>query len=89
MWIASGHVDAFVDPLTECKQCHKRWRADQLIEAFAEENGISFLEASALKAVGQAPQTQYYCLMSAAGCYTDFHVDFGGTAVLYTGGVGC
>ena len=35
VWVASGHVDAFVDPLPECKQCHKRWRADQLIEAFA------------------------------------------------------
>ncbi len=39
VWEASGHVDAFVDPLTECKQCHKRWRADQLIEAFAEKHG--------------------------------------------------
>lgn len=38
VWVASGHVDAFVDPLTECKQCHKRWRADQLIEAFAEKH---------------------------------------------------
>lgn len=32
---------------------------------------------------GEYPQTQYYCLMSTAGCYTDFHVDFGGTAVWY------
>ena len=39
VWVASGHVDAFVDPLTECKQCHKRWRADQLIAAFAEKHG--------------------------------------------------
>ena len=39
VWEASGHVSAFVDPLTECKQCHKRWRADQLIEAFEEKNG--------------------------------------------------
>ena len=39
VWVASGHVDAFVDPLTECKQCHKRWRADQLIEAFAAKHG--------------------------------------------------
>ena len=39
VWVASGHVDAFVDPLTECRQCHKRWRADQLIEAFAEKHG--------------------------------------------------
>ncbi len=39
VWVASGHVDAFVDPLTECKQCHRRWRADQLIDAFAEKHG--------------------------------------------------
>ena len=39
VWVSSGHVDAFVDPLTECKQCHKRWRADQLLEAFAEKHG--------------------------------------------------
>ncbi|KAH8051071.1 10-hydroxy-9-(phosphonooxy)octadecanoate phosphatase [Aureococcus anophagefferens] len=30
-----------------------------------------------------AAHTQYYCLMSTGGCYTDFHVDFGGTAVWY------
>ena len=29
------------------------------------------------------PNVQYYCLTSAAGCYTDFHVDFGGTSVWY------
>ncbi|CAJ1944511.1 unnamed protein product [Cylindrotheca closterium] len=29
------------------------------------------------------PKVQYYCLTSAAGCYTDFHVDFGGTSVWY------
>ena len=29
------------------------------------------------------PRVQYYCLTSAAGCYTDFHVDFGGTSVWY------
>jgi len=39
VWVASGHVDAFVDPLTECKQCHKRWRADQLLEAYEEKHG--------------------------------------------------
>lgn len=36
-----------------------------------------------LRARGEYPQTQYYCLMSAAGSYTDYHVDFGGTAVWY------
>ena len=38
VWQASGHVEAFVDPLTECKQCHKRYRADQLIEAYVAKN---------------------------------------------------
>lgn len=28
-WEASGHVDAFTDPLVECKICHQRFRADK------------------------------------------------------------
>jgi glycyl-tRNA synthetase len=41
VWVASGHVDAFVDPLTECVTCHKRYRADQLEEAFeAKHNRV-------------------------------------------------
>ena len=32
---------------------------------------------------GDYPVVQYYCLTSTAGCYTDFHVDFGGTSVWY------
>ena len=39
VWKASGHEEAFVDPLTECKGCHKRYRADQLIEAYEEKHG--------------------------------------------------
>jgi len=31
----------------------------------------------------QYPKVQKYCLMSVAGCWTDFHVDFGGTSVWY------
>ncbi len=29
------------------------------------------------------PKVQKYCLMSVEGCYTDFHIDFGGTSVWY------
>jgi glycyl-tRNA synthetase len=39
VWAASGHVDAFVDPLTECRNCHKRWRADQLLESYQAKHG--------------------------------------------------
>ncbi len=34
VWEASGHIAEFVDPLTECQSCHKRFRADHLEEAF-------------------------------------------------------
>jgi len=30
VWVASGHVAGFADPLVDCKQCRQRWRADQL-----------------------------------------------------------
>ncbi|MFI6734676.1 glycine--tRNA ligase [Nonomuraea sp. NPDC050451] len=39
VWRASGHVETFTDPLTECLSCHKRFRADHLIEAYEEKNG--------------------------------------------------
>lgn len=28
-WEASGHTEGFTDPLTECKTCHQRFRADK------------------------------------------------------------
>ncbi len=31
-WEASGHVEAFSDPLVECKICHQRLRADKVEE---------------------------------------------------------
>ncbi len=34
VWEASGHVATFSDPLTECTSCHKRYRADHLLEAY-------------------------------------------------------
>jgi glycyl-tRNA synthetase len=39
VWVASGHVGVFTDPLTECLQCHKRFRADTLEEEFENRKG--------------------------------------------------
>jgi glycyl-tRNA synthetase len=39
VWRTSGHVEAFVDPLTECLSCHKRFRADHLEEAYEAKHG--------------------------------------------------
>ncbi len=30
VWVASGHVQGFTDPLVECRACHLRWRADEI-----------------------------------------------------------
>ncbi|GAB2659168.1 glycine--tRNA ligase [Gordonia jinhuaensis] len=40
VWVASGHVDVFNDPLVECLNCHKRHRQDHLQEAYADKKGI-------------------------------------------------
>lgn len=32
VWVASGHVGGFSDPLMDCKECKSRFRADKLIE---------------------------------------------------------
>ncbi len=37
-WVASGHVEAFTDPLIECKICHQRFRADKPEEIKAHES---------------------------------------------------
>ncbi len=42
---ASGHVDHFKEPMVECMKCKRRFRADHLLEEFAE---ISSLEAEKL-----------------------------------------
>ena len=39
VWEASGHVEAFTDPLVECKKCHKRFREDEL-EGLEEKDGL-------------------------------------------------
>jgi len=36
-WDASGHVEAFADPLIECKVCHERFRADKENEIKSHE----------------------------------------------------
>ena len=40
-YVASGHIKSFSDPLMDCRECKERFRADQLIESFAKEQGIA------------------------------------------------
>ena len=54
-WVASGHVNAFNDPLVEDKVTHKRYRADHLIEAWLEKHPLDeeiVVEGMDLEAIG-------------------------------------
>ena len=43
VWVASGHVGGFSDPLMDCKSCKERYRADKIIEdAGGNPNGMNF-----------------------------------------------
>ena len=47
VWVASGHVRGFSDPLMDCKDCKTRHRADKLIEdAGGDANGMTFEQMS-------------------------------------------
>ncbi len=37
VWVASGHVENFTDPLVECRSCNRRFRLDHLAEAAGME----------------------------------------------------
>lgn len=55
VWVASGHVGNFNDPMVDCKVCKARHRADKLIEDFLSKqdverivDGMSFAEMESL-----------------------------------------
>ena len=50
VWQASGHVGGFVDPLTDCRHCKNRHRADKLLDEYYRQHNIS------AKAEGKTPE---------------------------------
>src|SRR5689334_4154190 len=53
VWVASGHVEVFHDPLVECLNCHHRHRQDHMQEAYAAKKGIDDPES--------VPMTEIVC----------------------------
>ncbi len=45
VWVASGHVTGFSDPLVECKSCHRRWRDDDLTDSSCPSCGGEVTES--------------------------------------------
>ena len=48
VWVASGHVATFNDPLIDCKSCKMRHRADKLAEEYNHDNGIEDVNVEAM-----------------------------------------
>ena len=55
---ASGHVQNFKDPMTECTNCHRRFRADQLIKdsTGTETEGLDLNQLSVLLKQAKCPE---------------------------------
>ncbi|ADL53448.1 glycine--tRNA ligase [Clostridium cellulovorans] len=45
VWVASGHVGGFSDPLMDCKECKARFRADKIVEDHMAANGAEVASA--------------------------------------------
>lgn len=50
VWEATGHVANFHDPLVDCKYCHSRYRADDLIKAQKPELDVDNMNLDELNA---------------------------------------
>lgn len=51
VWVASGHVGGFSDPLMDCKDCKARFRADKLVEDHMTEQGVEYASADGMSEV--------------------------------------
>jgi glycyl-tRNA synthetase len=54
---ASGHVNHFKEPMVECVECNKRFRADHLLEEYAKKSCVE-TEKMTLKEIQQALEAQ-------------------------------
>jgi len=82
VWEASGHVAGFTDPLVECKNCKRRFRADQLEssqcpvcgtkDAFGEPRMFNLMFKTFMGAVEEAAATIYLRPETAQGSYVNF-----------------
>jgi glycyl-tRNA synthetase len=81
VWAASGHVEAFADLLVECRSCHRRWRADQLVQEHTERTGTELI-GDLPEALSAVPCP--HC--GTPGCYTEPRM-FNGLLRTYLGAV--
>ena len=81
VWVASGHVDNFVDPLVQCLgECKRRYRADQLSSdrcpqcggELSEPRMFNLMFATNIGAVEDSASRAYLRPETAQGMFVDF-----------------
>nr|PZN89135.1 MAG: glycine--tRNA ligase [bacterium] len=84
VWEASGHVAGFVDPLVECRQCHRRFRADNpevqggqcpvcgAKDSFTEPRMFNLMFKTFMGPVEEAAAVVYLRPETAQGIYVNF-----------------
>jgi glycyl-tRNA synthetase len=84
VWEASGHVEGFTDPLVECTNCHRRFRADLeevqggqcptcgTRDAFTEPRMFNLMFKTFMGPVEDAASTVYLRPETAQGIYVNF-----------------
>ncbi|MBT8335790.1 MAG: glycine--tRNA ligase [Gemmatimonadetes bacterium] len=84
VWEASGHVDGFTDPLVECSNCHRRFRADLpevengqcpvcgTRDAFSDPRSFNLMFKTFMGPVEEDASTIYLRPETAQGSYVNF-----------------
>ena len=80
VWVASGHLESFTDPLVECVECHRRYRADQLESdvcpncggAFGEPRQFNLMFKTFMGALEEAANTVYLRPETAQAMFVNF-----------------
>ena len=82
VWVASGHLESFTDPLVECAECHRRYRADQLESdvcpncggAFGEPRQFNLMFKTFMGALEEAANTVYLRPETAQAMFVNFEI---------------
>ncbi len=81
VWEASGHVEGFTDPLVECRNCHRRFRADEVSDQcpvcgvkdqFTPPRNFNLMFQTFMGAVEEEAAQIYLRPETAQGIYVNF-----------------
>lgn len=98
VWHASGHLENFNDPLVECKNCHERFRADQLDgnscpncgkkDTFTEERSFNLMFKTFIGPAEEQANVAYFRPETAQAMFVDFKNVLDSTRVPFPFGIG-